>query len=130
MPSQVSRGIYCIAVSRHRHCAFIKNAPAGGILLFLAVQETFYLWLMKNLRPTYDPNGQKQGKTGNSCKKRYFWQFFTQPRLEHTCGFLRTCALPATKFPIKITGNFFGPIRKLSANNREFYKYTKKYNLL
>ena len=30
---------------------------------------------MKDLRPTYDQNGQKQGKTGNFCKKWHFGQF-------------------------------------------------------
>ena len=37
-----------------------KRTPRGittGCLIFLAVQETFYLWLMKDLRPTYERNG-------------------------------------------------------------------------
>ena len=55
--------------------------------LFLAVQETFYLWHMKDLRQTYDQNGQKQGKTGNFCKKWHFWANFTQPKLEHARRF-------------------------------------------
>lgn len=54
-----------------------------GFYLFLAVQEIFYIWLMKDLRPTHEQNGQKQGKTGNFCKKWHFLAIFTQPILEH-----------------------------------------------
>ena len=183
MPPQVRRGIYCIAFSRHRHYAFIKNAPlacfllwrrrrdflarhkcAGcgatvticphwrlanllvvepaicdcdvfapfrftgnnkmpprGILLFLAVQETFYLWLMKDLRPSHNQNGQKQGKTGNFCKKWHFGAIFyttydrTRPQI---CGVF---TLSAPKFPTKITGNFSEHIRDFPANIRDYF---------
>ena len=67
---------------------------------------------MKDLRQTYDPNGQKQEKTGNFCKKRAFLEQFTQPALESTHGFLSSCAPPAPKFPAKITGNFSDHIRE------------------
>ena len=76
---------------------------------------------MKDLRPTYDQNGQKQGKTGNFCKKRYFLGNFTQPTIEHTRRFSGLSPCPAQKFPTKITGNFLDYIRESSANNRELY---------
>ena len=74
---------------------------------------------MKDLRPTYDPNGQKQGKTGNFCKKAVFLAIFIQPTIEHTRRFLSSFVLLATKIPAKITGKFSEPNRELSANNRE-----------
>lgn len=58
-----------------------------GFYLFLAGQVIFYLWLMKDLRPIYDRNGQKQGKTGNFCKKTVFLGNFTQPTIEHVRRF-------------------------------------------
>ena len=88
---------------------------------FLAVQETFYLWPMKDLRPRHKRNGQKQGKTGNFCKKWHFGAIFTQLRLERTCRFSAFLPCPAQKFPAKITGNFSEHIRELSANIRELY---------
>lgn len=81
---------------------------------------------MKNLRPTYDQNGQKQGKTGNFCKKWHFGASFTQPRLEHARIFSVFLPYSAQKFPTKITGNFLDHIRDFSANNREFDKITAK----
>ena len=100
----------------------VKNKPHKdfvGFYLFLAAQGIFYLWLMKDLRPTYDQNAQKQGKPGNFCKKWHFGAFFTQPRLERTRRFSVFLPYPAQKFPTKITGNFSEPNRELSANNRE-----------
>ena len=91
-----------------------------GCVIFLAVQETFYLWHMKDLLPTYERNGQKQGKTGNFCKKWHFGAILTQPRLEHTRRFSEFLLYSAQKFPTKITGNFLEHNRELSANNREF----------
>ena len=92
-----------------------------GGYLFLAVQETFYLWHMKDLLPTYERNGQKQGKTGIFCKKRYFFGNFTQLRLERARRFSVFLLYSAQKFPTKITGNFSEPNRELSANIRELY---------
>ena len=94
-----------------------------GGYLFLAVQETFYLWLMKNLRPTHEQNGQKQGKTGNFCKKWHFSAIFTQPRLERARRFSVFLPYSTQKFPTKITGNFLDHIRELSANIRELIHY-------
>ena len=88
---------------------------------------------MKDLCPTYDQNGQKQGKTGNFCKKRYFGAIFTQLRLEHARRFSGFLPCPAQKFPTKTTGNFSEHIRELSANNREFTNILKNityYNSL
>ena len=76
---------------------------------------------MKDLRPTYDQNAQKQGKTGNFCKKWHFLASFTQPRLEHARIFSGFLHCSAQKFPTKITGNFLDYIRESSANNRELY---------
>ena len=98
-----------------------KKSRPLGVFYFLAVQEIFYLWLMKNLHPRHKRNGQKQGKTGNFCKKRYFWANFTQPTIEHARRFSGFLPCPAQKFPTKITGNFLEHIRELSANNRELY---------
>ena len=80
---------------------------------------------MKDLRPTYDPNGQKQGKTGNFCKKRYFLGNFTQPTIEHVRRFSGFLPCPAQKFPTKTTGKFSEHNRELSANNREIDKTTQ-----
>ena len=79
---------------------------------------------------THTPHNKKQGKTGNYCKKRAFRPKITQLVLESTRGFLSTYALPAPKFPTKITGIFLEHIRESSATIREVYKHTKKYNLL
>ena len=68
---------------------------------------------MKDLRPTYDQNAQKQGKTGNFCKKWHFLASFTQPRLEHARIFSGFLHCSAQKFPTKITGNFLDYIREL-----------------
>lgn len=46
-----------------------------------------------------------------------------QSALEPASYFLSTYALPVTKFPAKITGNFSEHIRELSANNRELIHY-------
>ena len=79
-----------------------------GFYLFLAAQETFYLWLMKDLRPTYDPNGQKQGKTGNFCKKRVFWgNFYTTYDRTRPQNF-GIFTLPRTKIPYRNNREFFG----------------------
>lgn len=76
---------------------------------------------MKDLCPRHKQNGQKQGKTGNFCKKRYFLGNFTQPTIERARRFLSIFIISNTKFPAKITGNFSEPNRELSANNRELY---------
>ena len=91
------------------------------MFFIVAVQEIFYLWLMKDLRPTHDQNGQKQGKTGNFCKKRYFLGNFTQPSIEHTRRISVFLPHSAQKIPTKTTGNFLDYIRELSTNNRELY---------
>ncbi len=47
-----------IAMCSHRFVSLgITKCPAGGILLFLAAQGIFYLWLMKDLRPTHEWKG-------------------------------------------------------------------------
>ena len=106
-----------------------KNKPHKnfvGFYLFLAAQETFYLWLMKDLRPTHEQNGQKQGKTGNFCKKRYFLgNFYTTYDRIHAQIF-GIFTLPAPKFPAKITGNFSDHNRDFPPNIREFNKLTAK----
>ena len=84
----------------------IKITPQGAFFI-LAAQVIFYLWLMKGLLPTYERNGQKQGKTGNFCKKRYFWQFYTTQNrtLPQIFGvFILLC----TKIPYKNNREFFG----------------------
>ena len=58
---------------------------------------------------------------------------FIQPRIERSRRFSKFSSCFAQKFPTKITGNFFGPIRKLSENNREFTNILKNityYNSL
>ena len=97
-----------------------KKSRPLGVFFIVAVQETFYLWHMKDLLPTYERNGQKQGKTGIFCKKRYFFGNFTQLRLERARRFSVFLLYSAQKFPTKITGNFLEHNRELSANNREF----------
>lgn len=37
-----------------------------GFYLFLVVQEIFYLWLMKELRPRRNQNSQNHKKTGKN----------------------------------------------------------------
>ena len=81
---------------------------------------------MKDLRPTYDQNGQKQGKTGKFCKKRYFLGNFYTTQTRIRPQIFGVFALPAQKFPAKITGNFSEHIRELSVNIREFNKLTAK----
>lgn len=77
---------------------------------------------MKDLRPRHKRNGQKQGKTGNFCKKWHFGSIFTQPTIEHARIFSGFLHCSAQKFPTKTTGNFLDYIRELSANNRELDK--------
>ena len=90
----------------------------------MAVQETFYLWLMKDLRPTHNQNSQNHKKTEKNrefLQKMAFFGIFTQPILEYARRFSGFLPCPTQKFPTKITGNFLDYIRELSANNRELY---------
>ncbi len=68
-----------IAMGAYRFISLgIIKCPAGGILLYLAVQVIFYLWLMKDLRQRHNQNSQNHKKNrekqGIFAKKRYFWQ--------------------------------------------------------
>jgi len=74
----------------------------------MAAQENFYLWPMKDLRPTYDQNAQKQGKTGIFLQKMIFFGIFytTQTRTRpHIFGIF---TLLCTKNPHKNNREFFG----------------------
>ena len=85
-----------------------KKSRPLGVFFIVAAQETFYLWLMKDLRPTHEQNGQKQGKTGNFCKKRYFLgNFYTTYDRIHAQIF-GIFTLPRTKIPYKNNREFFG----------------------
>ena len=79
-----------------------------GFYLFLAAQGIFYLWLMKDLRQKHKRNGQKQGKTGNFCKKQTF-----RPKNYTTCTrihprFSKRLRPTLPKIPYKNNREFFG----------------------
>ena len=78
-----------MAVALHRNfptstlCIY-KKRPRWGVLLFLAVQGIFYLWLMKDLRPTIRTKGLKTGKNREFLQKMAFLgKFYTTQTRTH-----------------------------------------------
>lgn len=91
----------------------------------MAGQVIFYLWPMKDPRPTYDQNGQKTGKNRDFLQKTVFFSNFTQPRLEHPRRFLSIFIISNTKFPAKITGIFYnitGNYQRISGTIFNYYE--------
>ena len=63
---------------------------------------------MKDLRPRHKRNGQKQGKTGNFCKKRYFLGNFYTTQTRTRPQIFGIFTLPRTKIPYRNNREFFG----------------------
>lgn len=81
-----------------------------GFYLFLAVQETFCLWVMKDLRPSHNQNSQNRKKTGKNRdflqKIAFFGNFYTTHNRTPPQIF-GVFTLFRTKIPYKNNREFF-----------------------
>ena len=85
-----------------------KNAPLG-VFYFLAVQGIFYLWLMKDLRPTIRTKGLKTGKNRDFLQKTVFFRQFYTTYNRTRPQIFGIFTLPCTKIPYKNNREFNSP---------------------
>ena len=84
----------------------IKAVDNHGFSYLWSISNIAHLWHIQNRLKHIRLAIKNREKQGFFAKIGHFDQKFTQPALESIHSFLSTCALPAPKFPAKITGIF------------------------